>query len=167
MTIASFTHGQDVDEIDLNALVDAANDHETRITERELLGTLGYAQVTTTQALTAGTEADLSGLSVTVTVGTSRRIRVSGYGLIASTVSGDRYVMRIKEGSTTLTQHISSVGGATTAFSTAHPVVVLASPGAGSHTYKLSLQRIGGSGNPSLIGDPAAPAFILVEDIGT
>jgi len=39
-------------------------------------------------------------------------------------------------------------------------------PGAGSKTYKLSAQRLGGTGTGSTAASATFPSLILVEDIG-
>lgn len=126
-------------------------------------GTLGYAQVTADQG-TFTAETDLTGLSVTVTVGAGRRIRVSGKAGFDSSVGGDTVNCEIKESGTQL-QSVSFAisanlhGGAT-------PSVVL-TPSAGVHTYNLAAVRANGTGNITMKASSTLPAYILVEDIGT
>lgn len=123
-------------------------------------GWIGYAEVTANQgSITA--EVDLTSLTVAVTAGTGRRIRISAQALFSSSVAGDRVAFRIKEGGTTLmTGQLVPVGDETFPFS----VVIAPTPGA--HTYKLTAQRLSGTGNVSMNAGADAPAFILVEDIG-
>jgi hypothetical protein len=127
-------------------------------------GTLsgGYAAVTANQA-TITTEVDLTGLTVTVTVGAGRRIRISADLAFVTTVSGGLPRVRIKEGATQLQERSMSTGS-TSAESIA-PSVVL-TPSTGAHTYKLTALLALGSGSMSLSASATAPAYILVEDIG-
>lgn len=129
-------------------------------------GTLGYAQVTANQTITAsGTETDLTGLTATVTVGTGRRIRISGQGILSRTVADGVTLGRFKESTTALGRWAQHSPSANTEFGHSHGAVIL-TPSAGSHTYKLTLQRFSGTGNVTLNADSTSPAFILCEDIG-
>lgn len=126
-------------------------------------GTLGHAQVTAVQGpITA--EVDLTGLTVTVNLPASRRIKITGMALFNSTVAGDEVRLLIKEGTTTLQTAIHALSTAS-AFESLHGSVVL-TPSAGSHTYKLSGVRNSGTGTVNMTAAATIPAFILVEDIG-
>jgi hypothetical protein len=127
-------------------------------------GTLpsGYAEVTANQGtFTALT--DLTSLTVTVTIAAGRRIRVSALAAFSSSVSGDVAQFYIREGATSL--QIVNVACATSAGFYAVASVIL-TPSAAAHTYKLSAQRQGGTGNITMNAAAATPAYILVEDIG-
>lgn len=127
-------------------------------------GTLGYAQITS-NITGISTETDLTGLSVTVTVGTGRRIRVSAFAPHARTVADGVTRLRIKESTTTLTMadgHVRAAGEGQIPLQAA----VILTPSAGSHTYKLSLARDSGTGTVGCTALSTNPAFILVEDIG-
>ena len=121
-------------------------------------GWIGYAEVTANQTgITAVT--DLTGLSVAVTVGTSRRLRVTGFIHIGN-VAGSSISFAIKEGATTLQDAVAnSVAGAVWTMAV-HTVLT---PTAGAHTYKLTLA---GSSATDMLAATTYPAFILVEDIG-
>lgn len=124
-------------------------------------GTLGYAQVTANQTgITA--EVDLTGLSVTVTVATSRRIKITGECLAQNSASGNVHALRIKEGTTQL-QSRQLVSGAANSDESFHAEIPL-TPTAGSHTYKLAF--VAATGTSQLTAASTFPAFILVEDIG-
>jgi hypothetical protein len=133
-------------------------------TPTSTLGTLGYSQVTATQGpFTVLT--DLTGLTVTVTVGSGRRIRIIGFAPMQSTVAGDSVDLFIRESGTTLqtaTFALNVIGG-----NFAASVSMVLTPAAGSHTYNLSAQRIAGTGNITMSAAATAPAHIVVEDIGT
>jgi hypothetical protein len=132
----------------------------------DIPGTLGYAEITASQAGIT-TEADITGLAVTVSVNSGRRIKITGYtpGILID-VLDERGSYRIKEGGTQL-QEFRAVSR-NTGFSThgACPIWI-GTPTAGSHTYKITAARISSSGNLTVLANANAPAFILVEDIGT
>ena len=128
-------------------------------------GTLGYTQVTITHSgVTSGSNTDRTGLSVAVTVGAGRRIRITGFSLMSSTIAGDSSILSIMEGATQLQ-------GATIDHRQAGTSVhvnldVILTPGAGAHTYKLAIARAGGTGAISSVATANNPAFIHVEDTG-
>jgi hypothetical protein len=128
------------------------------------VGTLGYAQVTATQG-SITTEADLTSLTATVTVAAGRRIKITGVVLVQTTNTDTIAYLRIKE-STTVLQIASQMFHLSTDVLALRATSVL-TPSAGSHTYKLSLARQGGTGTLSMVAGATFPAFILVEDIGT
>jgi hypothetical protein len=126
-------------------------------------GTLGYAQVVANQTGIT-TETDLTSLTATVTLVAGRRIRISAQAGIQSSVTGDTIILRIKEGATVLQQAVGSVQPVNSEV-TFSPSVVL-TPTVGSHTYKLSLLRLAGTGTLTMVGASNDVPFILVEDIG-
>jgi hypothetical protein len=130
---------------------------------------LGYAEITATATL-GSSLADVAGLSTTVTVGT-RPIRITVYVATstvtlnnASTPGGLR--LTVNEGATVLqlcdspraTNQIVYNPGAI------HTTVRLA-PSAGSHTYKLQAQYIGGASAGTLVAGATFPAFIQVVEL--
>lgn len=124
-------------------------------------GTLGYAQVVANQlGISAAT--DLTSLTVTVTAGTGRRLRVSGQCRLRQNTTSDTYQLTIQEGATILATFVTTLGIAGQISAT--PSVVL-TPGSGAHTYKLTLTVA--SGTIDLLAAATNPAYILVEDIGT
>lgn len=139
-------------------------------------GWIGYAQVTAAQALqdadSGGLETDLTGLSVTVTVGTNRRIRITGSGVLAidDPLANPVCVGNIREGVTVLGRwayfDLNAASGlifdrATLSFERS----VVLTPTAGAHTYKLTAWASAGA-DMLLFAGATQPAFILVEDIG-
>jgi hypothetical protein len=126
-------------------------------------GTLGYEEVTANQGGIT-TETDLTGLSVTVTVGASRRIKVTAAGNVFRSVADGTSVLRIKEGVTTL-QRLQYQPNVINEGEFRQGSAIL-TPSAGSHTYKLSLERTTGTGTVTFDAMADRPGFILVEDIG-
>lgn len=128
------------------------------------LGVLGTATATANQGgITA--EVDLTGLSVAVTAGSARRLRIDVAVKAQSGISGDRLVGTIKEGTTELGQFMdfylpaANVAGWGVGFAEVTPT-------AGAHTYKATLQRFSGTGTANTIATASVPARITVTDIG-
>lgn len=128
-------------------------------------GWIGYAEVTTTQTGIGTSATDLTSLTVTVTVGTSRRLRITGSGAFSQDTSGPHLVKGfIVEDGTIVGTFFDDVIPQDTRASDENSRV--RTPSAGSHTYKLqaitttdTCQFVVGTANPS-------PGFILVEDLG-
>lgn len=123
--------------------------------------TLAYAQ-STSSLVGILAEADVPGLSASFTVDGARRVRVTAFILFNRTVGDGTVTVRIREGATQLTQTDEASYGTDAA--TAHCVTVL-TPSAGTHTYRVTMQRPTGTGTVTALGSTTYPAFILVEDI--
>lgn len=153
--------GQFIYETDTNKLVGYGG---VDWAPRDAGGQLGYAEVTAVQAgITA--EVDLTGLTTTVTVGTGRRVKITGSILLQSTVAGDHGRMLIRTGGGTQLQ-FGDVEIATTAENYLIERSIVVTPAAGSNTYKLAGFRVSGTGSLTMAAAAGVPAFILVEDIG-
>lgn len=129
-----------------------------------LTSTLGYAQAVASQTgLDSSTYHDLTSLSIAVTVGASRRIRIHGHTIIGSlSAYPNTVILAIREGATVLQQ------GQRRLFDAGQDSLdtfVVLTPSTGAHTYKLSMTVTGGT--VSSEAGATFPAFILVEDIGT
>jgi hypothetical protein len=108
---------------------------------------------------------DLTGLAATVMVGAGRRIRITAFASAASTVANDSCGLQIREGATTLQEAQFFLGTTATGVIGQTASVVL-QPAMGSHTYKVSMRRVVGTGNITMKANAAMVAYILVEDIG-
>lgn len=130
------------------------------------LGSLGYAQTTSlSQSYTS--IANVTGLTVTATVTSGHRIRISGcLGCTAADTTGNS-TLYIRESTTklaTVNFYMTATDGS--GGSAAVPISAVVTPSAGSHTYVLSIERTTGTScvaTTSII----TPAYILVEDVGT
>ena len=126
-------------------------------------GEIGYAQVTANQA-SITSEADLTSLTVTFTAVAGRRYKVIAYVEVTPTVADGVYVLNLKESTTVLKRATdpfvvtSSVTGSLVYSNNASI--------SGSKTWKLTLQKVGGTGSLTMSASSTSPAFILVEDIG-
>lgn len=129
-------------------------------------GWLGYASVTANQNVATSTVTDLTGLSVTVTVGANRLIKLSASCLLSRSVADGVTVGYFREGSTELGRWGQHSPSATTEFDWCSGWCLVSAPSAGSHTYKLSMNRATGTGNATLNAGTGAAAWILVEDLG-
>lgn len=121
---------------------------------------LGYAQITTTATQTGAGSGDVSGLSVTVTVG-SRPIVVEFAcdGLVNTNASGIT-TAQIKEDTTVL-------AASTVSLTTIGMVVcrkVRLTPSAGAHTYKINLAQVV-VGNSQITAGASDPAYIWVYEV--
>lgn len=124
----------------------------------------GYAQTTTSQtAITADT--NLTGMSVTVTVGANRRIKVTCQAVVQRTVADGLALGFIKEDTVGIQVWCDFVPSNTSGFLTTGSAIL--TPTAGSHTYAMSLGRSTGTGTIGTVSNAQSPVFILVEDIGS
>lgn len=127
-------------------------------------GQLGYAQITANQTGITTTETDITGLSVTVTAATNRRLRLL-LGVHGGTaVANDELAWRFREGATLLREAFQNNPKTTGAFW--FEMQHIFTPTAGSHTYKATITRQAGSGTITVYGSATYPAYILCEDIG-
>lgn len=152
--------GQFIYETDTNKLVGFGG---TDWAPRDAGGTLGYAQVVAVQNFT--TIVDATGLSLTVTASTGRRLKTSFEGGIFSSVANDIVAIYITDGSNTQLQE-GKVITTTNAHATKLTAAYVETPSAGSITRKIRLERAQGTGTCSLRAAATAPAYIIIEDIG-
>lgn len=130
-------------------------------------GILDYAEVTSSQLGMAAGTTDLTGLAVTVTVGTGRAIEISGNVQLGKRTAAGRGQVLIREGSSNLGRlwriDNMATSGTLQRFRGHGSAVIF--PSAGSHTYKLSAET-----SSNIIDAEAAGSgeqnWIMVEDIG-
>jgi hypothetical protein len=125
-------------------------------------GWIGYVPVTTAQGGFGAPLADITGLAVTVTAGTNRRLKITAYVNAILGAAAGLVAVTIMEGATQLNG--AQLNGAASASMMLQPVAIV-TPTAGAHTYKVQMNTTGASGVSSNAG-ATQPAFILVEDIG-
>jgi len=125
-------------------------------------GWLGYNEATVNQG-SITTVVDMTTLTVTVTVGPSRRIRIHGSAYPSGT-TGEVCRLYIMEGATQL-QERDVAFGATSVPAGLEAFVVL-TPTTGAHTYKLQMARVSGTNGITNNAGATLPSFVLCEDIG-
>ena len=127
-------------------------------------GKMGYAQVTANQgSITA--IVDLTSLTLTFTALASRYYKITGFGLLQTTVADDVFAIHITDGAGTQLQQASQHLRVANATQASIPIAIV-QPGAGSKTYKLRASRLTGTGTGTLTASSTFPAFIVIEDIG-
>lgn len=126
-------------------------------------GHLGYAQITANQSTSSTSLVDVTGLSVTVTVG-SRPIRVICYSWGSLNTGSDlrtQYSLRdVTAGAEVQYAIITSTGSQQEALC----LVAYLTPAAGSRTYKLQF-AVAVNGTSTISAAATRPAFILVEEV--
>ena len=121
-----------------------------------------YAEVTADQAAIT-TIVDVTGLSATITVAAGRRVRITGHVTVKTSLVDHGGVLTIYEGAALLNSAWAVLAEASRRASL--EVMAVVTSAAGAHTYKLCAAQYV-SGTLLLHASAAAPAFILVEDIG-
>lgn len=131
-------------------------------------GQIGYTELTANPVVTSAssTMVDPAGLAATVTLATARRLKVTIQAHLQSTVASDRYGFAIREGSTLIFSG-TFLGANVVNIPVAQTYVANIAATAGTHTYKASFSRPGGTGTVTMIASATSPANISVEDIGT
>jgi hypothetical protein len=130
-------------------------------------GWLGYNERTTDHAGFGATEADVASLTLIVAVPANRRVRVMAYARVDSSAGADqRSLLRIYEDAVVVQISSAYSPGSTSAGQIVHNPSRTLTPSTGSHTYKVTAQRSGGSGTVNVIASADSPAYLLVEDIG-
>lgn len=125
---------------------------------------LGYAQTVVGQSGVTAV-VDVVSCSVTVSVAAGRRLKITGQGSVHTTVANDSYIGRIKEGVNELgLWYSASLANVARRMHQAGFAII--TPTAGSHTYKLTIERGIGTGSGTVFASASEPTFILVEDIG-
>lgn len=156
--------GQFIFETDTNKLVGYGG---VDWAPRDAGGYLGHTFNAGAVAVVGAGPTDLA--SVTVTVGSGRRIKITGFGNAGSTVATDVMRMKINEGASVLSlgDIVPGAVQATTG-NIAINVWTIETPSAGSHTYKIVGERVAGSGTITFSSNLGFKFItgILVEDIG-
>ncbi|HET8625907.1 MAG TPA: hypothetical protein VFL91_00705 [Thermomicrobiales bacterium] len=126
-------------------------------------GHLGYAQITANQSTTSTTLVDVTGLSVTVTVG-SRPIKITcdSWGSLnsGSDLRAGYSLYDVTAGAQVQFAVVTSPGNQQQALC----MVAYLTPPAGSRTYKLRFQSLV-NGTTTINAAATDPAFILVEEV--
>jgi hypothetical protein len=128
-------------------------------------GWIGYADKSANQTGIT-TDTDLTNLSISVTVGTDRLIRITGHGVLQRSVADGVTIGYIKDGSTVIGRWAEGEAAGATSFDLHEGSTFVITTTGGGKTYKLSLERNSGTGTVSLMAAADNKAWILVEDLG-
>ncbi len=123
-------------------------------------GLIGYAIVTANQT-GISTATNLTSLTVTVTVNTSRIIMIDAIGVMGQNSSTGLGNLTIYEGATQLANSVCTMTAA--GFWTGRPLCVLSAT-SGAHTYNLKAST--NAGTIDLIASATQPATLTVYDMG-
>lgn len=125
-------------------------------------GWLGFGTATLAETGVT-TETDITDSDVTVTVGADRMLMVTGSAEAVTTNAGDNGRLRLYRGAT----EIGAVDVVldTTRLTMPVPPVLEDGLAPGSYTYKLTIERVTGSGTIT-VGSAGIPNPIIVTDVG-
>jgi hypothetical protein len=122
---------------------------------------VAYAQITSAFSSTTVAGVDITGLTITITVPTGKRIRITSYSQAVSNsaAAGTVVSMNIREGAANIAYAQQSLGanGVTPFY-----VAAILSPTAGSHTYKMLLAAAS-AGTMVCNASADSPAYIFAE----
>ena len=161
---AGFRDGTNIDTGVIGALHLAAQS----VTESKLSTSainLGYAQITADlSSISSATFVDLTGLSVTITAPTARKIRIEGFVKYQQSAVGSTLGLRSMEGATQIQLTYDNAAG-TSITDKGVFIAVEFTASAGSHTYKLQGNNAFASGDVTVKGASTAPSYISVKAI--
>lgn len=137
-------------------------------------GWIGYVSITADSNTWNTTATAITGLSVTVTVNTSRRIRITASAVLetgGSAAVTDIYLWRDNGGASPVALTKRRWGGGSGLAQATFTIVEEDHPSAGSHTYSLFGDRVTGSANQYVTastdgGNGYGPAILFIEDLG-
>ncbi|SRR6266536_3548826 len=128
---------------------------------------LGWVEVTADQSgiSSGGADTDLTNLTVTVNIpSTTSFIRISAYVAGQPSAINERYSCRIKEDGVTIQEAPQFQAALAATNATVFVPSRVRTGLSGSHTYKLTLIRLNGTGS-FIMAASLFPAYILVENI--
>lgn len=130
---------------------------------RDAGGQLGFSQAASTNQ-NYTTVVAITGTSVSVTVGTGRRVRLMGNVNWSPATIGNVVDVTIRQDGSTvkLIQDTGETVGR------GYPIYIshILTPTAGAHTYELFVERSTGTGTDVVLNTSNRAAYLLVEDIG-
>jgi hypothetical protein len=114
------------------------------------------------------TTLDVATASAVTIAATGRRLRITGtWRGITGSNSGDVFAMRLQEGSTVLTESNQIIVTASVGHNGGTIDAYVDSPSAASHTYKMTITRLTGTGTATVQAAATYPIRVTVEDVGT
>lgn len=131
-------------------------------------GILTVASATSDSSATSGTtELDVLTASAVTITQANRRLRLRFHArALNGSVTGDTFILRIKEGSTILVETVFTAPGTSDTAIGSDFEAIVDSPTAASHTYKVTIQRFNGTGVGIVRATANGPMKLTVEDVG-
>lgn len=123
-------------------------------------GWIGYVEVTSNQN-GFSTEVDVTGLTLTITPNSSRRLSVRGAVSVQVGTSAATVVLRLKEDGVKMID--AAVQPNDNADVLSIPIEAITTPSAASHTWKLTIQVETGTAD---VENSISKGWLMVEDIG-
>lgn len=121
---------------------------------------LSFRKVNTSQGTFTG-ETDLTGVSITFISDGLRKVKISYRSNGQSSIAGDVIQTNLKESTTVLDFIYSVISQASLQENPNAQFIV--TPTAGTHTYKLTMQRALGTGNITNASSTSIPTYIMAE----
>lgn len=133
-------------------------------TTTNFAGLLGYAQITTSFTTTSTTAAQVTGLTITVTIPAGgRKIKITAFTRdLFNTGNTSSVFMSIWDGTVGSGTQLNATIGFANGGASAGIAMAVVTPAAGSKTYNIGLNTAG-SGTAQIEAGATFPAFILVE----
>ncbi len=133
---------------------------------RDAGGQLGYIEIPNVVdlAAAAATETIIPAYSLSIVVGTGRRVKITAKGSVFANAASQGVRIRIKELTTTLMNYSINEVNATAESNYCFSAQI--TPSAGPHTYSVTFQRVAGSGTVTHRTNGDQIGFFLAEDIG-
>lgn len=125
-------------------------------------GWIGYVEAVSAQTGITTGPTDLTSLTVSVTVGTSRRLTIQGSTGVQQISSQGLADLQIRNNAGTVLNRAQKT--IASGFTNQLQIVSIQTPSSGSNTYKLSLGT--SAGTIDTLSSSTQPAFLLVQDIG-
>lgn len=125
--------------------------------------------ITTTVGPTSGTaELDVITAPAVTPSSATRRLRIFFHarGLSGGT-AGEQFLLRIKEGSTTLQEYVAIFGTASLTNNGIDFHAIVDAPTVAAHTYKVTIARTSGAGVINVSATSTGPITLTVEDVGS
>lgn len=127
-------------------------------------GFLGWATKVANQTGIGTTEVDISGQSTTIVTAGNRYLKISFQAAALPSTNDNTLQVLMKEDNTTVWTYDFTLGRSNA--SDAIGGFNVRTPGAGSHTYKLSALMSVGTGTVTWVASAGRRSTLLVEDIG-
>lgn len=131
-------------------------------------GVVGIASATSSQGSLGAGPTAISGLSLSVSITSGRYYRLSHYCQgISSSAQPETWSVQLYDGSTQIEERNINITETGTGQGGGVCAVTFQAGSTGSKTYSVKVARATGSGTGSHLCGSTAPAYLLLEDLGS